>query len=75
MRSMAQFCIKDLHDATPSEMPPEDPITGQLWIDISVSPPVTKVWNAGIGKDLILGKILIRPCDAASAGADIYLLT
>lgn len=45
MRSMAQFCIKDLHDATPSETPPADPITGQLWIDISVSPPVTKVWN------------------------------
>ena len=45
MRSMAQFCIKDLHDATPSETPPENPVTGQLWIDISVSPPVTKVWN------------------------------
>lgn len=45
MRSMAQFCIKDLHDAAPSETAPENPITGQIWTDISVSPPVAKVWN------------------------------
>jgi hypothetical protein len=45
MRSMAQFCIKDLHDATPSETAPENPITGQIWIDVSSSPPVAKVWN------------------------------
>lgn len=45
MRSMAQFCIKDLHDAAPSETVPENPITGQIWIDISVSPPEAKVWN------------------------------
>ena len=45
MRSMGQICIKDLHDVTPSETAPEDPITGQIWIDISTSPPVTKVWN------------------------------
>ena len=45
MRSMAQFCIKDIHDAAPSETAPENPMTGQIWIDISVSPPVAKVWN------------------------------
>lgn len=45
MRTVAQITISDLMDVAASETPPADPITGQIWIDISVAPPATKLWN------------------------------
>ncbi len=45
MRALAQFTITADYDVISSETAPEDPYTGQLWVDISATPPETKVWN------------------------------
>ena len=45
MRAIAQITITVDTDVVSSETPPENPYTGQLWVDISQAPPQTKVWN------------------------------
>lgn len=45
MRAFAQITITADYDVVSSETPPENPYTGQLWVDISATPPETMVWN------------------------------
>ena len=45
MRAIGQITITNICDVVASEVPPEDPYTGQLWVDTSLSPPETKIWN------------------------------
>ena len=45
MRSQAQYTIYSLNDVITSSTAPTNPYKGQLWVDISQSPPVTKVYN------------------------------
>lgn len=45
MRAIAQFTIINLCDVTTSETPPANPYTGQLWVNTSVDPPETMVWD------------------------------
>ena len=41
----AQFTIISLCDVVTSDTPPENPYEGQLWVDTSVTPPETKIWD------------------------------
>ena len=45
MRAIGQITIKNICDVVASETAPENPYVGQLWVDLSVSPPETMVWN------------------------------
>lgn len=45
MRAIGQITITNICDVVASDTPPENPYTGQLWVDTSVSPPETKIWN------------------------------
>lgn len=45
MRAIGQITITNICDVVTSDTPPENPYVGQLWVDTSVSPPETKVWN------------------------------
>ena len=45
MIASAQFTIISLCDVVTSDTAPENPYDGQLWVDTSVSPPETKIWN------------------------------
>ena len=45
MRAFAQITITVDNDVVASDTPPENPYTGQLWVDISATPPETMVWN------------------------------
>ncbi len=45
MRAFAQITITADNDVVASDTPPENPYTGQLWVDISATPPETMVWN------------------------------
>lgn len=45
MRALAQITITSDYDVISSETAPDNPYTGQLWVDISATPPETKVWN------------------------------
>lgn len=45
MRAIGQITITNICDVVASETPPENPYVGQLWVDTSVSPPETKIWN------------------------------
>lgn len=45
MRAIGQITITNICDVVVSETPPENPYVGQLWVDTSVSPPETKIWN------------------------------
>ena len=45
MRAIGQITITNICDVVASDTPPENPYIGQLWVDTSVNPPETKVWN------------------------------
>lgn len=45
MKATGQFTVVNLCDVTASDTPPEEPYTGQLWVDTTENPPETKVWN------------------------------
>ena len=45
MRAIGQITIKNICDVVASETAPENPYVGQLWVDTSVAPPETKIWN------------------------------
>lgn len=45
MRAIAQITITADTDVVSSETPPENPYTGQLWVDISAAPPQTMVFS------------------------------
>lgn len=45
MIASAQFTIVSICDVVTSDTPPDNPYEGQLWVDTTVTPPETKVWN------------------------------
>lgn len=45
MIASAQFTIISFCDVVTSDTPPENPYEGQLWVDTSVTPPETKIWD------------------------------
>lgn len=45
MRAQAQYTIYTLNDVQSEETAPASPYLGQLWVDTSTSPPITRVWN------------------------------
>ena len=45
MIASAQFTIISLCDVVTLDTPPENPYEGQLWVDTSVTPPETKIWD------------------------------
>lgn len=45
MIASAQFTIICICDVVTSDTPPDNPYEGQLWVDTTVTPPETKVWN------------------------------
>ena len=50
MRAIGQFTITNICDVIASEVAPENPYVGQLWVNTSASPPLTMVWNGVDGK-------------------------
>lgn len=59
MRAVAQFTIINICDVVSSDTPPENPYEGQLWVDTSVTPPETKVWD-GLSWSLQNGMETVR---------------
>ena len=51
MRSQAQYTIYSLNDVYTGTSAPQNPYTGQLWVDTSQSPPLTKVYNGSTWKE------------------------
>ena len=51
MRSQAQYTIYSLNDVYTGTSAPQNPYTGQLWVDTSQSPPLTKVYNGSAWKE------------------------
>ena len=51
MRSQAQYTIYSLNDVYTGTTAPQNPYTGQLWVDTSQSPPLTKVYNGSAWKE------------------------
>lgn len=51
MRSQAQYTIYSLNDVITSNTAPTSPYKGQLWVDTSVTPPVTKVYTGSAWKE------------------------
>jgi len=51
MRALSQFTIHSLNDVVTSGTAPTNPYLGQLWVDTSVSPPKTRVWNGSLWKE------------------------
>lgn len=45
MRAVAQYTITSICDVVTSDTPPAEPYFGQLWVDISQTPPQTMVWD------------------------------
>lgn len=51
MRTQAQYTIYALNDVVTQTTAPANPYKGQLWVDTSKSPPVTKVWSGSAWKE------------------------
>jgi len=51
MRSQAQYTIYSLNDVYTGNTAPQNPYTGQLWVDTSQNPPLTKVFNGTTWKE------------------------
>lgn len=51
MRSQNQYTIYSLNDVVTQATAPSNPYKGQLWVDTSKSPPVTKVYNGSVWKE------------------------
>lgn len=45
MRAIGQITITNICDVVAGDTAPDNPYVGQLWVDTSVSPPETKIWN------------------------------
>lgn len=45
MRAIGQITITNICDVVAGDAVPDSPYVGQLWVDTSVSPPETKIWN------------------------------
>ena len=45
MTAVAQYTITSLNDIVTSDMPPENPYFGMLWVNTSTVPPETMVWD------------------------------
>lgn len=41
----SQISLTMVSDLTPSQTPPENPIFGDIWVDSSVTPPITRQWD------------------------------
>lgn len=42
---ISQYTIVDMNDFQSGDIPPSSPTVGTVWLDMSVKPPVFKVWN------------------------------
>jgi len=51
MRSQAQYTIYSLNDVYTGATAPTSPYKGQLWVDTSKTPPVTKVYDGSAWKE------------------------
>lgn len=51
MRSQNQITIYSLNDVVTGTVAPTKPYKGQLWVDTSKSPPITKVWDGSAWKE------------------------
>ena len=51
MRSQAQYTIYGLNDVYTAATAPTNPYNGQLWVDTSQNPPITKVYNGTSWKE------------------------
>lgn len=51
MRSQAQYTIYSLNDVYTGTTAPTNPYKGQLWVDTSKNPPVTKVYDGSTWKE------------------------
>ena len=51
MRSQAQYTIYSLNDVYTAATAPTNPYKGQLWVDTSKNPPVTKVYSGTAWKE------------------------
>ena len=51
MRSQAQYTIYSLNDVYTGNTAPQNPYTGQLWVDTSQNPTLTKVYNGSTWKE------------------------
>jgi len=45
MTAVAQYTIIHINDVVASDMPPENPYEGQLWVNTATTPPETMVWD------------------------------
>lgn len=51
MRSQAQYTIYSLNDVYTGTTAPTSPYKGQLWVDTSTNPPITKVYDGSAWKE------------------------
>ena len=51
MRSQAQYTIYSLNDVYTGTTAPTNPYKGQLWVDTSKTPPITKVYDGSAWKE------------------------
>ena len=51
MRSQAQYTIYSLNDVYTAATAPTNPYNGQLWVDTSTNPPITKVYDGSAWKE------------------------
>ena len=51
MRSQAQYTIYSLNDVYTAATAPTNPYNGQLWVDTSSNPPITKVYDGSAWKE------------------------
>ena len=51
MRAVSQFTIHSLNDVYTGNAAPSNPYKGQLWVDTSTTPPVTKVYTGSAWKE------------------------
>ena len=77
MKAQAQFTIHSLNDVITATTAPTNPYKGQLWVDTSQSPPVTKVysgsaWKEQNGTDILRSDISTLTDNQSSFQADLY---
>ena len=77
MKAQAQFTIHSLNDVITATTAPTNPYKGQLWVDTSQSPPVTKVysgsaWKEQNGTDTLRSDISTLTDNQSSFQADLY---
>ena len=70
MIASAQFTIISLCDVVTSGTPPESPYEGQLWVDTSVTPPETKIWD---GNEWVVRIVSMSFCTTHSFPSHIFV--